>query len=81
MNQFYHDKMISIKDVDQIAAESDVILACLTHGHAMAIGERVTSDGSRLIDMGADYRFSDIMAYEQWYKLKHVDADTKLAMD
>ena len=69
--------MISIKEVDQIAAESDVVFACLPHGHAMASGERVTLAGARLIDMGADYRFSDTMVYEKWYKLKHVHTDSK----
>ena len=72
LNQFYHDKMISIKEVEKIAAESDVVFACLPHGHAMSIGEQVTAAGARLIDMGADYRFSDTNVYEKWYKLKHV---------
>jgi len=58
--------MISIKEVDQIAAESDLVFACVPHGHAMAIGEQVTSAGARLLDMGADCRLSDIMVYERW---------------
>lgn len=77
LTQFYHDKMISIKDVDQIAAASDVIFACLPHGHAMAIGEKVTAAGARLIDLGADYRFSDTTIYEQWYKLKHIHENSQ----
>ncbi len=72
LRQFYHDKMISIKEVDRIAAASDVVFACLPHGHAMAIGEQVTAAGARLIDLGADYRFEDTQVYEHWYKLKHV---------
>jgi len=77
LTQFYHDKMISIKEVDQIAAASDVIFACLPHGHAMAIGEKVIAAGARLIDLGADYRFSDTTIYEQWYKLKHVHENSQ----
>lgn len=72
LTQFYHDSMISIKDVGQIAAASDVVFVCLPHGHAMAIGKQVTEAGARLIDLGADYRFSDANVYEKWYKLKHV---------
>lgn len=71
LTRFYHDHLISIKEVDRIAAESDVVFTCLPHGHAMAIGKRVTDAGARLIDLGADYRFSDSMVYEKWYKLKH----------
>ena len=77
LNQFYHDQMISIKEVDRIAADSDVVFACLPHGHAMAIGEKVTAAGARLIDLGADYRFSDTRVYEQWYKLKHVHKNSQ----
>src|SRR5665647_893172 len=77
LNQFYHDNMISIKEVDKIAAASDVLFACLPHGHAMAIGERVTAAGARLIDLGADYRFSDTNVYEKWYKLKHVHENSQ----
>ncbi len=36
--QFYHDKLISIKEVDKIAAGSDVVFACLPHGHVMDAG-------------------------------------------
>ena len=77
LNQFYHDTMISIKEVEHIAASSDVVFACLPHGHAMAIGEQVTAAGARLIDMGADYRFADPNVYEKWYKLKHVHAGSQ----
>ena len=69
--------MISIKEVEHIASSSDVVFACLPHGHAMAIGEQVTRAGARLIDMGADYRFADTSVYEQWYKLKHVHANSQ----
>jgi N-acetyl-gamma-glutamylphosphate reductase len=31
LSQFYHDKLISIKEVDKIAAGSDVVFACLPH--------------------------------------------------
>jgi len=77
LTQFYHDKMISIKEVDHIAATSDVVFVCLPQGHAMAIGEKVTAAGARLIDMGADYRFSDTNVYEQWYKVKHVHENSQ----
>lgn len=72
LNPFYHDSLISIKEVDKIAAESDVVFACLPHGHLMEIGDRIVKAGARLVDLGADYRFSDPTVYEKWYKLPHV---------
>lgn len=72
LSQFYHDRLISIKEVDKVAADSDVVFVCLPHGHAMAIGAKVVAAGARLIDLGADYRFSDREVYEKWYKLPHV---------
>jgi len=77
LNQFYHDNMISIKEVDRIASESDVVFACLPHGHAMAIGQQLTEAGARLIDMGADYRFADTNVYENWYKVNHVHKNSQ----
>lgn len=73
--QFYHDKLTSIKDVEKIAAESDVVFICLPHGHAMAVGAQITAAGAKVIDMGADYRFADAAAYEKYYKLPHVHQD------
>lgn len=72
ISQFYHDKLISIKEVDKIAAASDIVFACLPHGHAMAIGEIIVNAGAKLIDLGADYRFCDPAVYEKWYKLPQV---------
>ena len=76
LNQFYHDKMISSKEVDQMAVKSDAVFACLPQGQARQSGDG-DSVGARLIDMGADYRFSDIMVYVKWYKPKHVQTDSK----
>ena len=70
--QFYHDKLTSIKDVEKIAAESDIVFICLPHGHAMAVGAQITEVGAKVIDLGADYRFNDPSVYETWYKLPHV---------
>ena len=46
LNQFYHDKMISIKEEDQIAAKSDVVFALLPAARAR-YGNRGTGDVSR----------------------------------
>jgi N-acetyl-gamma-glutamyl-phosphate reductase len=65
------DKMLtSMKDVDALAA-SDVVFIGLPHGHAMEIGKALAKRGTRIIDLGADYRFYDESVYEKWYKVPH----------
>ena len=63
--------------LDEIAAASDVIFIGLPHGHAMAVGKKLAGKAVKIIDLGADYRFTDTDIYEQWYKVKHVHKDAK----
>lgn len=70
-------ELASMKDIEQIAAESDVIFIALPHGHAMKMGLQLRNSSARIIDLGGDYRFQDYKVFEEWYKLKHVDPETK----
>jgi N-acetyl-gamma-glutamyl-phosphate reductase len=67
----YENKFVAIKDVLDHAADVDVIFTALPHGHAMEIGKALSKFQTKLIDLGADYRFSDSDVYEKWYKVKH----------
>lgn len=69
--------LASMQNLEQIAAESDVIFIALPHGHAMKIGAQLKYSDVRIIDLGGDYRFSDHKVFEEWYKLRHADPDTK----
>ena len=61
----------SLKDIEKIGAESDFIFVALPHGHAMEVGKKLENLPVRIIDLGADYRFSDTSIYEKWYKVEH----------
>ena len=61
----------SMADIEKIGAESDFIFIALPHGHAMEVGKKLENLPVRIIDLGADYRFSDTSIYEQWYKVEH----------
>ena len=61
----------SLADIEKIGAESDFIFIALPHGHAMEVGKKLENLPVRIIDLGADYRFSDTSIYEQWYKVEH----------
>lgn len=70
-------ELSSMKDIDKIAANSDVIFIALPHGHAMKIGAHLKNSNTRIIDLGGDYRFKDSKVFEAWYKVKHEDPETK----
>lgn len=70
-------KLTSMKDIEEIAAASDVIFIALPHGHAMKIGKQLRGCNTKIIDLGGDYRFRDYRVFEQWYKVKHEDPEAK----
>jgi N-acetyl-gamma-glutamyl-phosphate reductase len=74
-SHLYDKKLVSITQLEEIAEGSDVVFLCLPHGHAMAAGKRLLAAGTKVIDLGADYRFRDIAVYQKWYKVEHTHAD------
>lgn len=62
------------KNLDCILRESDVVFVALPAGLAMKIGLQIEEKNlkTKLIDLGADYRFDDVAVYEKWYKTKHM---------
>lgn len=77
LTSYYDKKLESMKDMTQIAADSDVVFIALPHGHAMEAGRQLAEHGVKIIDLGADYRFRDTAVYEQWYKVKHTHTEAK----
>ena len=54
----------------------DIIFSALPHGEAQLLSNNI-SPHHILIDLSADFRFSDIKVYEKWYGLKHYAADNQ----
>jgi len=65
----------SLQEIEQIAADSDVLFIALPHGHAMKIGKALRGGRTKIVDLGGDYRFRDYKVFEQWYKVKHEDPE------
>lgn len=61
----------SMDNLEAIAKDSDFIFIALPHGHAMAVGKALVDTPVKIIDLGADYRFSDTKVYEAWYHVPH----------
>ncbi|MBP2655372.1 MAG: N-acetyl-gamma-glutamyl-phosphate reductase [Firmicutes bacterium] len=75
LSHLYDKKLVSMNKLEIIAEESDIVFLGLPHGHAMAAGKRLLAGGTKVIDLGADYRFRDIAVYQKWYKVEHTHVD------
>ena len=73
----YDEALESMKDIERIGRDSDFVCIGLPHGHARAAGKALEGEKTRIIDLGADYRFSDTSIYEAWYKVKHTHKDAE----
>ena len=71
----YEQKLMSMKDIEIIGQDSDFVFIGLPHGHAMKVGKALENMPVRIIDLGADYRFTDTDVYEEWYKVPHIHKD------
>jgi len=68
---FYDMELESMKEISSLGADSDFVFICLPHGHAMEVGRALAGMPVRIIDLGADYRFSNTKVYEEWYHVPH----------
>lgn len=58
-------------DPGRIAGEADLVLSALPHGASAKVLGEVAARGPRVIDLSADYRFSDPAAYARAYGSEH----------
>ena len=75
--KIYNDKLISMQEIEKIAKASDVVFIGLPHGHAMAVGKKLEQYNTKIIDLGADYRFTNTDIYEKWYKVEHTHKEAE----
>lgn len=54
-------------DAATIARKADVAFVALPHGSAMDVVASLLTEGLRVVDLSADFRFSSLATYEQWY--------------
>ena len=51
--------------------QCDVVFYATPNGVAMNEARALLEAGVRIIDLAADFRFSDVAEWEKWYKMKH----------
>lgn len=54
-----------------IINRSDVIITALPHSLSAPIVMEAYHKGKKVVDLGADFRFSNVEVYKSWYKVKH----------
>jgi len=52
----------------RVAEKADLIVTALPHKAAMEVVPTFLKLGKRVVDLSADYRFSDTAVYEKWYE-------------
>jgi len=64
-------KFSSINELEKC----DVLFLCLPHGSAQKNIDKFLGLTDKIIDLSADFRLSDEVEYEKWYKHKHARPD------
>ena len=52
---------------DDVAGLADIVFLALPHGVSMKVAPVFLKAGKKVIDLSADFRLRDVVAYEQWY--------------
>jgi N-acetyl-gamma-glutamyl-phosphate reductase len=67
----YGDRLFDEPDTDTIASNSDVIFTALPHSASAAVCEKLNKKGVKVIDLSADFRYTDVQLYEETYGVTH----------
>lgn len=67
---FVDQTMIAV-DPERIGRDSDVTFVSLPSGKAMSLVPTLLQQGSKVIDVAADFRLRDAALYPTWYKVTH----------
>lgn len=62
-------------DLDEIGRRCDVVFLSLPNGLACQMAPSLLERGCKVLDLSADYRFSDLSVYEAWYGKERSDRD------
>lgn len=67
--------MIEPIDLDQIAERCQVVFLSLPNGLACDMAPTLLAKGCKVLDLSADYRFTDLSVYETWYGKTRTDRE------
>jgi len=61
---------------EAIARRCEIVFLSLPNGLACEIAPKLLEYGCKILDLSADYRFSDLKTYSNWYGKKRQDIQT-----
>jgi N-acetyl-gamma-glutamyl-phosphate reductase len=67
------NQVIEPIDLEQIAARCQVVFLSLPNGLACQMAPTLLEKGCKVLDLSADYRFSNLETYETWYNQTRID--------
>ncbi len=71
-----HPGLLTTKlEVDQAMPEAEIVFTSLPHSVAAAMAPEIVGRGSKLIDIGPDFRLHDPADYARWYNFEHPTPD------
>jgi N-acetyl-gamma-glutamyl-phosphate reductase len=65
------DQTMIEADLERIGGESDVTIVSLPSGMAMGLVPHLLKQGTKVVDVAADFRLKQAELYPQWYQLAH----------
>lgn len=70
------NQQIEAVDPETIAHRCEVVFLSLPNGLACKMAPQLLEKGCKVLDLSADYRFSDLSTYTSWYGTQRTDATT-----
>jgi len=62
-------------DVEEVCAKADFVFLALPHTISFLFAPLFIKAGKKVVDLSADYRFSETAVYEEWYGCEHGDSE------
>ena len=62
---------LAAPDPRRVAEDSDLVFLALPSGASMDVVPTLLEAGTRVVDLGADFRLTDAGSYERWYGHEH----------
>lgn len=64
-------------DEKEVASRCDFVFAATPHGASMKSVPKLLIDGTKVVDLSGDFRFSAVSLYEKYYHVKHEHPEIK----
>ncbi len=71
----FSDLVVEPIEIEQIASRCEIVFLGLPNGLACQMAPGLIAKGCKVLDLSADYRFTNLDTYTAWYKQERTDVD------